>query len=265
MKIGFIGVGNMGGAILSGILKTGTLNAKDVIAYDHNKRGIETANAFNVHVAESIKEAVKFSDIIILAVKPKDSLAVIKEANKFLENKALLSIVAGLDYKTIHKALNGVKARVLVSLPNTPAMVGMGATGLTLETNFLKNEKHEAEKLFKAIGIVEWVNEKMLYAVSALSGSGPAFTAIFIEALADAAVLEGLPRSMAYKFAAQTVLGTGKLCLETGLHPGILKDNVCSPGGTTIEGVKELEKGAFRYTTINAVGKTAKKFFSLIK
>jgi pyrroline-5-carboxylate reductase len=139
----------------------------------------------------------------------------------------------------------------------------MGAAGFTTETTFTQDEKDFCEKLFSSIGIVEWVSEKLLFAVSALSGSGPAYTALFIEALADAAVLEGLPRATAYRLAAQTVKGTGALMLESGQHPAVIKDNVCSSGGTTIEGVKELEKGAFRYTVISAVGKAAEKFFKL--
>ncbi|GMO34772.1 MAG: pyrroline-5-carboxylate reductase [Termitinemataceae bacterium] len=262
MKLGFIGLGNMGSAILFGILKNKAINAADIIVCSRNEKGRSTAQAAKVKLAADIKEAAQYADIIILAVKPKDALDAIEQALPCLEGKALLSIVAGLQYAAIYKTLGNVKARVLVALPNTPAMVCAGVTGFTTETTFTETEKTFAVKLFSACGIVEWLSEKLLFALSALSGSGPAFTAIFIESLADAAVLEGLPRSAAYKLAAQTIAGTAALYLETGQHPGIIKDNVCSPAGTTIEGVAALEKHGFRYSVMSAISAASKKFLN---
>ncbi|GMO27075.1 MAG: pyrroline-5-carboxylate reductase [Termitinemataceae bacterium] len=264
MKLGFIGCGNMGAALLEGIVKNGAAAPANIIVFDRSERGRVRASAANVKIADGISAVVCESDMVILAVKPKDAIAAIKEARQFLEGKALLSIVAGLDYHAIKLALDGVNARVLVSLPNTPAMVGAGVTGFTLETTFNEAEKAEAQRLFCALGIVEWLSESMLYALSALSGSGPAYTAVFIEALADAAVAQGIKRDTAYKLAAATVMGTGKLVLETSQHPAALKDSVCSPSGTTIEGIKALERGSFRSTVIDAVDAAAKKFFLLV-
>jgi pyrroline-5-carboxylate reductase len=263
MKLAFIGCGNMGGAILCAVLKQGAAIPQDIVVYDRNPKGRGTAMAANVNVAVTLLEAARLSDIIILAVKPKDAVAAIREAGVTLEGKALLSVVAGFDYKAINHALGNVKARVLVTMPNLPALVGCGCTAFTNETTFTKNECEIAEKLFNTTGAVEWVDENKLHAFSAVSGCGPAFTAIFLESLADAAVLDGLNRDTAYKLAAQTVMGTCKLMLETGLHPAIIKDNTCSPEGMTIEGIKALERGAFRGCVIDAVGKSAQKFFRL--
>jgi pyrroline-5-carboxylate reductase len=148
-------------------------------------------------------------------------------------------------------------------MPNTPIRVGCGATGFTLETSFTDAEKAFAQRLFEAVGQVVWVPEKLLPSLSALSGSGPAYAAIFIEALADGAVLEGLPRADAYRLAAQTVKGAAALIQDSGDHPAAVKDAVCSPGGTTIEAVCELERGAFRFTVMNAVRAAVRKFAGL--
>jgi pyrroline-5-carboxylate reductase len=265
MKLGFIGAGNMGAAILEGITARGVIRGEDIVVYDAYAPAVERAQKTGAKAAANNRAVAEAADMVILAVKPKDSLEVIREIAPKLEGKALLSIVAGLSYSAIGGALAGAKARVLVILPNTPALVGEGATGFTLETTFTDAEKSFAQKLFEAVGIVEWVPEKLLFAVSALSGGGPAYAAMFAEALADGGVLEGLPRPMAYRLAAQTLKGTGKLLLETEQHPGAVKDAVCSPGGTTIEAVRELERGAFRYSVLNAVRESARKFWTLIK
>jgi len=263
-KIGFIGAGNMGGALLEGFMAKGVLSPGDVSVFDSNRDAMERFRKNGVKAAADITGLVQSSDLVILAVKPKDAPGVLKEAGSALRGKALLSIVAGLNYKAIYEALPADEVRVLVTLPNTPAKVARGAAGFTVETTFTEDEKKLAQRLFESVGIVEWVSEKYLHIVSALSGGGPAYTAMFIEALADGAVLEGLPRGTACRLAAQTVLGTGELLLETGVHPGVIKDAVCSPGGTTIEAVKALEEGAFRHSVMNAVRKSSEKFFRLL-
>lgn len=263
-KLGFIGIGNMAGAILEGIISRNAILAENVYAYDIRETARDRASALGVHVAEDVIDVAKSADIVLVGVKPKDTLAVVKEMSGELNGKALLSIVAGLGYDELRGALNGVDARILTILPNTPIMVGEGATGFTTETTFLEEEKAFVQSLFEAVGIVEWAPTKLLPAVTALSGGGPAYAAMFVEALADGGVLEGLPRDMAYRLAAKTIQGTGKLILETGDHPGAVKDSVCSPGGTTIEAVKELEKNQFRYAVLNAVHKAREKFSRLV-
>ncbi|MDR1787506.1 MAG: pyrroline-5-carboxylate reductase [Treponema sp.] len=265
--VGFIGAGSMGGAILEGALKRGGLAPSDITVFDAWPAALEKARAQGVRIAGSNAQVAAASDLTILAVKPKDALAVLAEIKEALEGRALLSIVAGLSSSAIRAALAGAgpsSARLLVTLPNTPLRAGEGATGFALETTFTREEKDFARRLFEASGIVEWVPEKLLPAVSALSGGGPAYAAMFVEALADGGVLEGLPRATAYRLAAQTLKGAGALLLETGEHPGAVKDAVCSPGGTTIEAVRELERGAFRYAVMSAVSRSAEKFSRLL-
>ncbi len=261
---GIIGAGNMGGAIMEGIIARGAIAAENVTVYDLNPAAQERARKLGANVAASLEELASASDVIMLGVKPVDSLQVVRDLGKLLEGKALLSIVAGVLYKDLQEALPDVNYRILTVLPNTPIQVGEGATGFTLETTFTEEEKKFAQHLFEAVGIVEWVPERLLFAVSALSGGGPAYAAMFVEALSDGGVLQGLPRETAYRLAAQTIKGTGQMILETGMHPGAVKDGVTSPGGTTIEAVKELEKGGFRHSVISAVNESAKKFSKLI-
>lgn len=261
---GIIGVGNMGGAILEGIIKSGAIKAENVTVYDVNPAALERARATGANIAGSIEELVNASDMVMLGVKPKDFRDVLQRAGKLLEGKAVLSIMAGVLYADLQNELPDVRFRILTVLPNTPMQVGAGACGFTKETTFTEEEKKFAQHLFESIGIVEWVPENLLFAVSALSGGGPAYVAMFIEALADGGVLQGLPRDVAYRLAAQTVKGTGEMILQTGIHPGAVKDGVTSPGGTTIEAVKELEKGGFRHAVISAVNESAKKFSKLI-
>lgn len=263
-KLGFIGVGNMAGSILEGVVSHKAIPSDRVFAYDIRPDASARAAAAGVHVLNSVVAVAEAADVVLLGVKPEDSLAVIRQISSALEGKALLSIVAGLRYEDIGGALGGVEARVLTVLPNTPIRVGAGATGFTTETTFSEEEKEFARELFEAVGIVEWVPTELLPAVSALSGGGPAYAALFVEALADGGVLEGLPRDVAYRLAAKTIEGTGRLILETDEHPGVVKDNVCSPGGTTIEAVKELERNQFRYAVSNAVHKSYEKFAALI-
>ena len=171
---------------------------------------------------------------------------------KALDGKAMMSILPGATMERLKNNIDG-EARILRLLPNTPALVFEGAFGLCNNTDFTEEEKEFAVRLYESIGIVEWVKEYDIDAICGLSGGGPAYTAMFIEALADGGVKQGLTRPVAMKMAAQTVLGTAKLLLETGMHPGELKDMVSSPAGTTIEGVEVMEEGAFRHSVMKAV------------
>jgi pyrroline-5-carboxylate reductase len=180
-----------------------------------------------------------------------------------LEGKALVSVAAGITIDRLQKITNG-KTRILRTMPNTPAMVGAGVTAFCRETELLEEEKREIVEIFEGIGIVEWIEERLVNVVAAISGSGPAYLSLFVEALADGGVKNGLPRDLSYQLAAQTMIGTGKMLLETGLHPGQLKDMVSSPGGTTIEGIKALEKGGLRHGVIDCVDKATKKATELM-
>ncbi|OOM79293.1 pyrroline-5-carboxylate reductase [Clostridium puniceum] len=263
-KIGFIGCGNMGRAILDGIISSGVINSKNINVYDISPNVIENSKAKNVNISANIKELCEESDIILLAIKPNIVEEVLKSTERLLEGKALLSIVAGVTSENLKKMAN-VDIRILRIMPNTPAMVGEGATVFCLDNTFSQDEKNLAVEIFESVGIVEWIPEKLIDAVTGLSGGGPAYAAMFIEALADGGVREGLSRATSYRLAAQTVLGTGKMIIETGIHPGELKDMVSSPAGTTIEGVRALEKGGMRFAVLEAIAKSSEKSRNLCK
>lgn len=253
MKFGVIGFGNMGGAIVKGALAKGTLKKEDINVYDILDVRNEEAAELGLHISADDEALCAESDIILLAVKPQQMEEALGMCKKALAGKAMLSIVAGVTIERLKNAIDGEKPRILRLLPNTPALVFEGAFGLCKETDFTDEEKNFAVDLFESIGIVEWVKEYDIDAICGLSGGGPAYVAMFIEALADGGVKQGLTRPVAMKMAAQTVLGTAKLILETGMHPGQLKDMVSSPAGTTIEGVEALEEGGMRSAVMKAV------------
>lgn len=253
MKFGVIGFGNMGGAIVRGALAKGTLKAEDVNVYDIVDAKNEEAKALGLNVCADDEALCAESDVVLLAVKPQQMEEALGMCKLALDGKAMLSIVAGVSIERLKKAIDGSKPRILRLLPNTPALVFEGAFGLCKETDFTDDEKQFAVDLFESIGVVEWVKEYDIDAICGLSGGGPAYVAMFIEALADGGVKQGLTRPVAMKMAAQTVLGTAKMVLETGMHPGQIKDMVSSPAGTTIEGVETLEEGGMRHAVMKAV------------
>jgi pyrroline-5-carboxylate reductase len=254
LSIGFLGAGKMATALAKGFIRAGLVTPKDVIASDVSQAacaafaketGAKTT-AFNPDVA-------KFANVLILAVKPNqvsEALAEIRDT--VTEKHLLLSIAAGVTIAKLEASLGG-DARVIRVMPNTPALVGSSATGFALGKSAGAADAEIATKLFSSVGVAFQVKESLLDAVTGLSGSGPAYVYLFIEALSDGGVAAGLPRDIATKLAAQTVLGAAKMVLETGQHPGALKDMVTSPGGTTIEGLHELEKGKLRGTVMSAV------------
>lgn len=252
MKLGVIGFGNMGSAIAKGFVTKKAMDIKDIGAFDTYKKTMEKAkeDGFNVYNDES--DLVKNSDAVLVAVKPIHAKALFEKIEKNLKDKLIISIVAGLESGTI-KSWIGSDKRVLRIMPNTPAIVGEGVFALDSDSNALDEEKKTVEDMFSTIGLVEWVEERLFPVVTGLSGGGPAYVAMFIEALADAGVLHGLKRDVAIKMAAKTVLGSATQLLETGIHPAVLKDMVCSPAGTTIEGVKALEDYSFRAGVIEAI------------
>jgi len=263
-KLGFIGCGNMATALITGIAGK-LMPAADVLAFDTNSVMLkEKANKLGFTPAASLDELCKKSDRLLVAVKPNVVASVLSSAKAALADKAVVSIAAGVSSKMLKENLLP-ETRVLRVMPNTPALVGEGATAMCKNTtSFTEEEKQWAFKLFSAVGTALWVDERLIDAVVGVSGSGPAYVFMFIEAMADGGVKEGLPRDIALKLAIQTVIGSGKLAMESGRHPGDLKDMVCSPGGTTIDAVASLERDGFRGAVIDAVAACAKKSRELV-
>jgi pyrroline-5-carboxylate reductase len=253
-KIGFLGAGKMASALAKGFVKSGLVTSGDVRASDPLE---EARNSFAEGVrggaTDSNREILEFADVVFLAVKPGQAEEVLSGIRgDFSGRHLLISIAAGVPLRKLEGSL-GEGARVIRAMPNTPALVGAGATAYALGRSASKEDGALAASLFSSAGITYEVKEPMLDAVTGLSGSGPAYVCLIIEALSDGGVAAGLPRSIATSLAAQTVLGGARMVLETGLHPGALKDMVTSPGGTTIEGLHELEKAGLRSALISAV------------
>ena len=257
-KIGFIGMGNMAGAILLGALNNGYLKEDDVIVYDVNVSQLDKLSDYSIAIAKSEKDLVGSCEMVFVGVKPQVVESVLLPLKEALKNKSLISIVLGYDYKKYNEILDDTIRHIFV-MPNTPAMVGEGMSLIEESHSLLPNEYEFVKGLFSSIGEIEVLPSHLMGVGGALSGCGPAYVYMVIEALADGAVLEGMPRTLAYKLASQTVLGAGKMQRETKLHPGILKDNVCSPGGTTIQGVSALEEGKIRSAFIKAISKGIRK------
>lgn len=265
VKIGFIGCGNMAKAILAGVLEKKGITSDQIALYDTYKEAAQqVANATGAIQKNSLEELIESSDVLLIAVKPNVVPHLFDAVHTELKNKAIISIAAGVTMNQL-QAYTKNQARILRVMPNTPAMVSEGATILCDNTDFNENEKIFAESLFQAIGLTLWLPEKQIDGVTGVSGSGPAYAYLFIEAMADGGVRAGLPRDIAQKLAAQTLLGAAKMVLESGLHPGVLKDMVCSPGGTTIDAVHALESGNFRATVMNAVQVATEKSKELSK
>ena len=260
LTIGFLGAGKMATALAKGFVAAGLTTAKQMIASDpvdearkyfSKETGAQTTN--------SNLDVVRFADVLVLAVKPGNVAELLQEIRgSFTEKHILISIAAGVPIAKLESGLSN-SARVIRVMPNTPALVGSSATAFALGKSATANDAKLAEKLFSAVGIAFQLKESLLDAVTGLSGSGPAYVYLMIEALSDGGVAAGLPRDVATKLAAQTVFGSAQMVLETGQHPGVLKDMVTSPGGTTIEGLHELEKGKVRGSIMNAVRAATEK------
>ena len=258
-KLGFVGAGNMAQAIIKGAVEKRAVIANDIYIYDiDTERCSELSNRFGVHAAADIQTLADQSDILLLAVKPNVMGVVLAEIMSLDVHIPIISIAAGWSAAKI-KDIVGSDTKVLRLMPNTPLMAGEGMSVFETPSDFSEDEIAFAEGVFSALGKVEYAPGKLMDAVTAVSGSGPAYVYMFIDALADAGVLCGLPRNTALMLAAQTVYGASKMVLDTGVHPGILKDAVCSPGGTTIEAVKSLEESGFRGAVIKAVQECANK------
>ena len=259
-KVGFIGAGNMAKAIIGGVIKADLFNVNNIMASAKSPETLAAvAREYGICTTTDNEEVAKNSDIIFLCVKPKhfpEVIAGIKDVVS--ENTLIISIAAGLTLDTLAE-LFGKDCKLVRVMPNTPAMVGTGMAAITPNANVTAKESEIVEEIFGSLGRARVVKESEMDAVTSVSGSSPAFVYMFIEALADGAVAAGMQRKDAYEFAAQTVMGSAKMVLKTGKHPGELKDQVCSPGGTTIEGVAALEAAGFRSAVIEAVRAAAEK------
>lgn len=252
MKIGFIGMGNMGYAMLKGILQV--FPKDNVIFTDVNKdRCKNVSEETGVAYVESNAECANKAKYVILAVKPQYYSSVLKNIENIIrEEHIVISIAPGITVDSLKSNL-GFDKRIVRAMPNTPALLGCGMTGICYDDNLFNfEEKDVIDKIFSSFGRYKKVEERLMSAVTCVSGSSPAYVYMFIEALADGAVKYGIPRDMAYEMAAQAVMGSAKMVLETKEHPAKLKDQVCSPGGTTIAGVSALEEFGFRNAIIKA-------------
>lgn len=253
MKIGFIGMGNMASAIAGGIVSSGYIAGENVYAYDIDQEKLNNMfQQYNIVPTNSLRELLNNVDTVLLGVKPNIIEGIISEIKIDLQDKLVISIVNGYDFDKYETLLEPNTAHITV-MPNTPALVKEGMTLLQKENSLADSQLKTVVELFASISQVEILPSYQFKAGSALSGCGPAFIYMMIEALADGAVSEGLSRDVAYKLASQTVIGSGMMQRETGIHPGALKDSVCSPGGITIKGVEALEKNGFRNAVISAV------------
>jgi len=259
--IGMIGTGNMGSAILRGIADADYVKPEQIIAYDTSSRRMKELKEDipGVMIASDCLEVAEKADMIILAIKPIYVKDVIDEIRPVLNGKAILSIAAGWTVSMLKNALYGTNSTYLRVMPNTPALVGEGMTAICDDTTFSKDDFNYAKGIFDSVGKTKVLPERLFDGVVAVSGSSPAYVYILIEAMADAAVKEGIPRVYAYEMAAQSVLGSALMVLSSGTHPAALKDAVCSPGGTTIEAVEELERHGFRASIMNAMEACARK------
>lgn len=254
MTVGLIGCGKMGSALTQGAIRAGVFELNQVLAYDPVPEAI-AALGEGITAADSLDDAIQGSDILLLCVKPYQITGILAKVASLVEspdNLLVISIAAGVKIESMEANCQS-KARIVRTMPNTPALVGEGAAAFALGANATEADAKFCKKLLGAIGLVYQVEEELLDTVTGLSGSGPAYVYTFIEALADGALLEGLPRDQALALATQTVLGAARMVAESGEHPALLRDRVTSPGGTTIAGLATLEEGAFRSTTIKAV------------
>ncbi|ATB40810.1 pyrroline-5-carboxylate reductase [Cystobacter fuscus] len=252
--IAFIGAGNMAEALIKGLLRAGTARPDSIIATGRRGERLDTLQrTYGVRTTLDNVAAVREADVVVLAVKPQAlDKVLIQVAPAADQKKLFISVAAGVPISVMERRL-GQGVRVIRTMPNTPSLVGMGACALAPGEHASEEDMAVASRVFQSVGITTVVEENLLDAVTGLSGSGPAYIFLVIEALSDAGVKVGLPRYTAQKLAAQTVLGSAQLLIETNAHPGQLKDQVTSPGGTAIAGLHTLEAGGLRTTLINAV------------
>jgi pyrroline-5-carboxylate reductase len=253
MKIGFIGCGKMGSALIQGILAAKICEPKEVLVYDRLAETSEVlATESGIRVATGNRKLAAAADIVLLCVKPDDAAPILSEVSGELAGKLLVSIAAGVTITALQKAA-GSKCRMVRVMPNTAVLVQKGASAYAVGKDVGESDIAAVEKIFTSVGRVFEVKEPLLDAVTGLSGSGPAYIYLFIEALADGGVQMGLPRELAMNLAVQTVAGAAEMVSETMMHPAVLREMVTSPGGTTIAGLVELERSGLRSAVMSAV------------
>jgi pyrroline-5-carboxylate reductase len=256
MKLGVIGCGKMGTALIGGAIRAGVVAAADVTGCDPYEKSRESfAKGTGAKVSADIADVAVACDVLLLCTKPNDVATALKDASRSAagQSRLVISIAAGVTLSALESAA-AENFRIIRAMPNTPALVGHGAAGYCLGSRATADDAKAAQSLLGAVGIAVEVPERLIDAVTGLSGSGPAYIYVVIDALADGGVRAGIPRADAVRLAAQTVLGSAAMVLETGEHPAVLKDMVTSPGGTTIAGLAALEKHGLRSALIEAVG-----------
>ncbi|WP_394219948.1 pyrroline-5-carboxylate reductase [Halobacillus trueperi] len=253
-RIGFIGCGQMGQAMIQGMIDAGLVKARDIAATALSDETIDfVTDEYGINISNENKRVARESDLLFLAVKPYVYQGVVQEIkDEVPEDTVVVTIAAGITLDAMKEAF-GRNVKVIRSMPNTPSLVGAGMSVLCPNDFVTKEELAEVMEVFESFGEAEIVEEKLMDAVPAVSGSSPAFIYMLIEAMADAAVQQGFPRDKAYKMVSQTVQGAAQMVKETGRHPGELKDAVCTPGGTTIAGVTKLEEAGFRNAVIQGM------------
>ncbi len=258
MKISFIGMGNMAQAIAEGFIVSGKVAKTDIYAYAPSQdKLVKNSEKIGFIPCASTAEAVDAAELIIMACKPYQLASVIELVKNNLKGKAIISVAAGWTFSTFHDLL-GDDVRIQCIMPNTPAMVGEGVMLFENTNTLSENELAFTKDLFSSLGIIETLPTELMRIGGAISGCGPAFMDLIMEAYSDAAVKYGIGRDMAYRLVAQTMLGSAKLQQVTGNHPGVLKDAVCSPKGTTIRGVSALEEAGLRSACIKSIDEIMK-------
>jgi pyrroline-5-carboxylate reductase len=252
MKLGFLGSGKMATALVQGVVHSGVISPDAILVSDAFPGVAEKLALASGAVEATNAELIRAADAVVLCVKPGDALDALCSIRAEATNKLIISIVAGLPIARLQEAA-GASVRIVRVMPNTPALVGKGAAAYALGATATAADSTLTEKVLGGVGEVVRVKEELLDVVTGLSGSGPAYVYLVIEALSDAGVLMGLPRDLSLKLAAQTVAGSAEMVLQTGKHPAALRDEVTSPGGTTIAGLEALEAGAVRSAFLSAV------------
>ncbi|PGS54749.1 pyrroline-5-carboxylate reductase [Bacillus sp. AFS041924] len=265
-KIGFIGCGKMAQAMIGGLIESNVIEKNQIyVSARSNETLVKIKDLYNVHTLNNNVDLAQQVDYLFLAVKPDLYPTIIEEIKEVVSSSTvIITIAAGITLEGVEKSF-GKEVKIVRTMPNTPSLVREGMSALCHNQIVTENELNEVMEIFNSFGKCELVNEKLMDAIPAVSGSSPAYVYLMIESLADGAVLQGIQRNQAYKLAAQAVLGAAKMVLETELHPGELKDQVCTPGGATIEAIAELEKQGFRSSIISAMERCTEKSISLGK
>jgi pyrroline-5-carboxylate reductase len=258
VNIGIIGAGNMSSALAGGLITSEIIRPDELSISDKNSDCLLKWQSKGVFTTEDNAEVLKHSDIVIFAVKPSILPIVLEEAKAFVDDKIFISIAAGVTIETI-EGIIGCDAKIIRAMPNTPAKVNCGMTVITPNRNITKEELDMAENILSGVGEVVVLEEKYINAATALHGSSPAYVYMLIDAMADSGVKYGIPKDVALRLAAKAVEGSAKMVLETKEHPQVLKDAVCSPGGTTIAAVCELERSGFATAVDSAIDACVKR------